>query len=944
MALGIASGSINTAGNSSVFVVNGNTGILSTPGSAPITGLFLRCTLNGIPNTQIYIPDGAASITGLGLNITVPSAVIPATAANLNLEIFGCNIQDTLGTQFPGGGLNFPYTNSSTATVGASLAILPTNCGMNATYYDTAGTPNRRTWIGGLVGAEVPTFDTVLNIGTAGSSVNFLVHTNASAFSFSVSIDGSAYTVYTPQAFEVDNVIQISSSLSSGDHPISIKYISGTLALNTDNVFQVYGGTATMRSPLSGTGSAPSFWATTYPASSFSQYAVTTGANAANALVTFETGTTPAGTNDPNQGWLLDTGYAWAFHGKGGPSLGINTVGTPTGMYVYLNTTIGLWDLRVNNISVGQEQMDTTAIMKFVNFSSLLPGTGGATTLHLTSVAPVNNSSYIGSIIIVGTTLTTPPTARPLLIPIGDSRTAGVGVINQYGQVLGPLHSWAYEVANAGLGGSGGLAYINQGISGATYEYTNLTGETPTPTLSIEYAVVTNNIVIGNNHPGGVSYVVDYGGINTPRQQTGSLPHTTTSAAITSTGSQSVNVSSITGFTNGLLYWVDIGGADPYGSPGPNCEQVMLNFAAGQATGNFTKTHANGVTISQVLTGQRMQTSFFNCLNTILSGSSTVQVLVIGMGPTNSAGNATAYGLLAGTNGVVDSPNLFYLNGLKQLAFAPSGTTNGGNRSGTYLTSPQIARVKYLDPVPLLINSTNNQNYVVTNNATPPPTPLPGTQSNYTVNYAGDGIHENGAGNILIANGAIGAFASPATSYTQTLASSTGFTFNPMTITYTPNGTTTALLTPVVSGVSGTFSPTTINFNNTTPVTVNFTPTTAGTATLSSSAPGLTSPSPNTYTVSASSVSNTIGAVTFTLTGVGTLWTGTPFSIVSGGGSITSQTATDNTHATLTITGGTSPWVISDGSRQFTLKASASGGGGSGGLVQNFVNTSLLNV
>lgn len=222
--------------------------------------------------------------------------------------------------------------------------------------------------------------------------------------------------------------------------------------------------------------------------------------------------------------------------------------------------------------------------------------------------------------------------------------------------------------------------------------------------------------------------------------------------------------------------------------------------------------------------------------------------------------------------------------------------------------------------------------------------------------YDGDGLHPNsiyGTGNPAASTPASGyylyfqklsaLFGGPATSYTQALSSSTGFTGNPVTITYAANGATTATVTPNPSpGIAGSYSPTTINLNGAAPVTQTFTPTAAGVATLvPTNNGGLTSPAPNTYTVTLASVSSTLNAVKWNLVGVGTLWTGTPFTLVSGGGSITQQTVTDNTHATLTITGGTSPWVVSDGSRQFTLKASASGSGG--GLVQIFVQNGVLN-
>jgi len=81
-------------------------------------------------------------------------------------------------------------------------------------------------------------------------------------------------------------------------------------------------------------------------------------------------------------------------------------------------------------------------------------------------------------------------------------------------------------------------------------------------------------------------------------------------------------------------------------------------------------------------------------------------------------------------------------------------------------------------------------------------------------------------------------------------SSTSGANTVPVTLTYTANGYGTQAVTPAVSGVSGTFSPTTIALNNTTGVTVTFTPSTIGTATFSSTNSGsLSNPSNLTYVV-----------------------------------------------------------------------------------------------
>jgi len=71
-----------------------------------------------------------------------------------------------------------------------------------------------------------------------------------------------------------------------------------------------------------------------------------------------------------------------------------------------------------------------------------------------------------------------------------------------------------------------------------------------------------------------------------------------------------------------------------------------------------------------------------------------------------------------------------------------------------------------------------------------------------------------------------------------------------VTLTFTGNGTTTAVVTPAQSGVSGSFATSTVTLNGTTGVTDTYTPSTSGTATFSATnGGGLTNPSNLTYTV-----------------------------------------------------------------------------------------------
>lgn len=213
-------------------------------------------------------------------------------------------------------------------------------------------------------------------------------------------------------------------------------------------------------------------------------------------------------------------------------------------------------------------------------------------------------------------------------------------------------------------------------------------------------------------------------------------------------------------------------------------------------------------------------------------------------------------------------------------------------------------------------------------------------------NYDGDGLHPNcpisvgnpGTGYRILANYYESILAAPATTYVISLPASGGISV-PISGSITPNGNTTDTVSIAVSPAGVTITPNPITLTGTTPVAFTATGTVLGAHTLTPTNSGtMSNPSPFTYTVVTVSVTYGLDAVRFGVVGVGTGWTGTPFSIISGGGVMSAQVVDDTTHAHFTITGGGPTWVISDGYEQFTVKASAtSGGGGGGSITGNFI-------
>lgn len=92
----------------------------------------------------------------------------------------------------------------------------------------------------------------------------------------------------------------------------------------------------------------------------------------------------------------------------------------------------------------------------------------------------------------------------------------------------------------------------------------------------------------------------------------------------------------------------------------------------------------------------------------------------------------------------------------------------------------------------------------------------------------------------------------PATSYSMSLAFSSGSINSPVTITFVANGTTNAVVTPAMAGLAGSFSATNVTLNGTSPVTITFTPSAGGTGTLTATNNGsLTNPGSSTYIATA---------------------------------------------------------------------------------------------
>lgn len=115
-----------------------------------------------------------------------------------------------------------------------------------------------------------------------------------------------------------------------------------------------------------------------------------------------------------------------------------------------------------------------------------------------------------------------------------------------------------------------------------------------------------------------------------------------------------------------------------------------------------------------------------------------------------------------------------------------------------------------------------------------------------------DGVHLNAQGTQEYKTKLESTLATTATSYTLSESATTGPVGTTVSLAFYANGLGTQTITPSVSGVSGTFTPTTIALNNLSPVNVSFVPTTSGTAVFGSTNSGsLTDPPTLNYIVTA---------------------------------------------------------------------------------------------
>lgn len=204
-------------------------------------------------------------------------------------------------------------------------------------------------------------------------------------------------------------------------------------------------------------------------------------------------------------------------------------------------------------------------------------------------------------------------------------------------------------------------------------------------------------------------------------------------------------------------------------------------------------------------------------------------------------------------------------------------------------------------------------------------TPTTGSSGSVTVSFtpstAGSAvIHTAHTGGTLTSDPADKTYtvsAAPATGFTFAQTGTTGNVSTGHTVTVTPvggvwpSGTT---ITPAVSGVSGTYSPTPIAPTSgvVTPATSVLTPTTAGTATLSvTNNQSWTAPSNLTYTVTAVSDPSTIMTaplVWFDASKIGTLWQDTAATVpVTADGQSVSAWTNSLTNGAKKVAGGVVP-------------------------------------
>jgi len=137
-----------------------------------------------------------------------------------------------------------------------------------------------------------------------------------------------------------------------------------------------------------------------------------------------------------------------------------------------------------------------------------------------------------------------------------------------------------------------------------------------------------------------------------------------------------------------------------------------------------------------------------------------------------------------------------------------------------------------------------------------------------------------------------------ATSYTQSLSAASGTTPTPVTITYTPVGgdwSSGVVLTPSVSGITGTFNPVTLSPTGSGSIQSVFTPSSLGAGSLSVANSGaLTNPSTATYTNNAGGLAKQTLAFA---AGAGITITGDTVAIAAAGQGTKSSLAINSANA-----------------------------------------------
>lgn len=281
---------------------------------------------------------------------------------------------------------------------------------------------------------------------------------------------------------------------------------------------------------------------------------------------------------------------------------------------------------------------------------------------------------------------------------------------------------------------------------------------------------------------------------------------------------------------------------------------------------------------------------------------------------TPPSGAATLYTLnLSATNGAVGVPvTLTYVaNGASTVTVTPGSA----GVAGTY--SPATVTLNGTTPVTQTFtpSATGTASFSPTNSGL---IANPGTQT-YTVNPAG------------------------ANSYTLNLSASSGSVGTPVTLTYVANGPSTVTITPGSAGISGVYSPATVNLNGTTPVTQTFTPSAAGTATFTPTNSGIlanpasqnytaTSSVATSYTLALSAASGLVGVpVTLSYAGNGTTTaivtpinpgvagTFSPATVTLNGTSVVTQTWTPSVVGTASFTSSNSGTLINPAARTYTV-------------------------